>query len=78
MVLFVDSACPLDWGCRCCEGKLYAPVLVELLKIVACELGSVVGDELLGDPKASDYARPQEFADLEVCYPAECFCFDPF
>ena len=31
----------------------------------------------MGDPEASDYIGPLEFADLEVCYPAECFCFDP-
>ena len=47
------------------------------------DIDSVVTDfdpnnDLVGDPKASDYNHPQEFADLEVCYPAECFCFDPF
>ena len=32
----------------------------------------------MGDPIASDYVGPQVFADLEVCYLAECFFFDPF
>ena len=63
-------------GCGECE--LYSPALAELLEVVACELGLVVGDDLLGDPKASDHVRPQEFSDLKVCYPAECFCFNPF
>ena len=45
---------------------------------MAHELGSIVGDNLVGDPEASDYVGPQEFADLEVCYLAECLCFDPF
>ena len=62
----------------CGEGKLYAAVLAELLEVVARELGSIVGDDLIWDPEASDYVRPQEFADLEACYPAECLCFDPF
>ena len=62
----------------CGEGELYAPVLAEFLEVVARELGSIVGDNLMKDPKASDYVCPQEFADLEICYPAEFFCFDPF
>ena len=62
----------------CVEGKLYASVLAELFEVVAHELGSIVGDDLVGDPKASDYVGPQEFTDLEVCYLADCFCFDPF
>ena len=54
------------------------PVLAKLLEIVARELGSIVCYDLLVDPEASDYVRPQEFADLEACYPAKCICFDPF
>ena len=49
----------------CGKGELYAPVLAELLEVVACELWSVVGDDLMGDPEASDYNSPQEFSDLE-------------
>ena len=62
----------------CGKGEFYAPVLAELLEFVARELGSILGDDLVGDPEASDYVGPQEFANLEVCYSAECFCFDPF
>ena len=62
----------------CGESELYAPVLAELLEVVARELGSFVGDDLVGDPEASYYVAPHEFSNLEVCYPAECFCFDPF
>ena len=62
----------------CGEGEFYASVLAELLEVVAHELGSIVGDDLMGDPEASDYVGLQEFADLEVYYPAECFGFDPF
>ena len=61
----------------CGEGELYASVLAEFLEFVARELGSIVGDDLVEDPEASDYVCPQEFADLEVCYPVECFFFDP-
>ena len=61
----------------CGEGEIYTPVLAELLEVVACELGSVVGDNLMWDPVASDHVRPQELSDLKVCYSAECFCFDP-
>ena len=32
----------------------------------------------MGDPEASEYVGPQEFADLEVCYAAEYFSFNPF
>ena len=39
---------------------------------------SIVSYDLVGDPEASDYVGPQEFADLEVCYAAECFYFNPF
>ena len=42
-----------------------------------CRTPQSYGD-LMRDPEASDYVRPREFADLEVCYPAECFCFDQF
>ena len=45
----------------CGEGELYAPVLAELLEVVARELGSIVGDDLVGDPEPSDYVGPQEF-----------------
>ena len=62
----------------CGEGMLYAPLLTELLEVVARELGSIVGDDLVGDLEASDYVRPQEFVDLEVCYPVDCIRFDPF
>ena len=42
--------------------------------------GSVIwlSASVILDPEASDYVGPQEFADLEVCYLAECLCFDPF
>ena len=35
----------------CGEGELYALVLAELLEVVACELGSVIGDNLLWNQK---------------------------
>ena len=35
----------------CGESELYAPVLAELLEFVARELGSIVGDDLVGNPK---------------------------
>ena len=62
----------------CSEGELYAPVLAKLLEVVACELGSVVGDNLLWNPKAGDHVRPHELLDLKVCYSAECLCISPF
>lgn len=44
---------------------------------MARELGFIAGDDLVGDPEASDYVGPQDLGDLEICYAAECLCFDP-
>ena len=48
----------------CGEGKLYAPFLTEFHEVVVHELESIVGDDLMRDPEASDYVGPQEFVDL--------------
>ena len=63
---------------RCGEGKFYAPFFAKVLEVVACELWSVVGDNLLWNTKAGDHFRRQELSDLKVGYSTECFCFNPF
>ena len=62
---------------RCGEGELYAPVFAKLLEIVACELWTVVGDNLFWNPKEGDHIGPQKLSDLKVCYSAECFFLQP-
>lgn len=55
----------------------YGSVLTEVLEVVARELSSIVGDNLLGKSEACDHIRLQELPDLEVGYSAECFCLNP-
>ena len=50
----------------CGEGELYARIFAILLEVMACQLWSVVGDNLLWNPEAGDHIRPHELSDLKV------------
>ena len=62
----------------CSKRKFDAPVFVEFLEIMTCELGAVVYDDFFWNPEPCDHMYPYELSDLEVGCSAECLCFDPF
>ena len=73
----MDSACPLDWRSQSVAKVSFMPQsLKNSLKLWLVNCRSRWRS--LGGPESSDYVCQQEFADLNVCYPAECFCFDLF
>lgn len=43
---------------QCGEGEFYAPVPEKFLEIMAGDLGSIVGDDLFGDPEPEDKISP--------------------